>query len=116
MVVIRLIWKKPIDWRLLIAGFMVPGALILVGSTILTYYLPGNDASSILFDPLGVMSGYSGYLLPKFFLSILFPLAVLIFNFRQVIRDNTLVLAWVGFLASVPQMYLLAESASFYTG
>ena len=56
------------------------------------------------------MRGYSGYLLPKFFLSILFPLAVLLFNFRRVVRDNTLMLAWAGFLASVPQMYLLAES------
>ena len=61
------------------------------------------------------MSGYSGYLLPKFFLSILFPLAVLIFNFRRVVRDNTLMLAWVGFMASVPQMYLLAESGSRFT-
>ena len=112
MAVIRLIWKKPIDWRLLIAGFLVPGALILLVQALLTYYLPGNDTSSIQFNPLGVMSGYSGYLLPKFFLSILFPLVVLIFNFRRVVRDNTLMLAWVGYLASVPQMYLLAESGS----
>jgi len=112
MVVIHLICKKPVDWRLLIAGFLVPGPLILVVQLVLTYYLPGNDASSIIFNPLGVMSGYSGYLLPKFLLSILFPLAVLIFNFRQVVRDNTLRLAWVGFMASVLQMYLLAESGS----
>jgi hypothetical protein len=112
MAVIRLVWKKPIDWRLLLVGFMAPGVLILLVQMVLTFYLPGNDASSILIDPLGVMNGYSGFLLPKFFLSILFPLAVLIFNIRRVVRDNTLVLAWVGFLASVPQMYLLAESGS----
>lgn len=110
MAAIRLVWKKPVDWRLLIIGFLVPGALILFVQLLLTYYLPGNDPSSILFNPLGVMNGYSGYLLPKFFLSILFPLAVLLFNFRRVLRDNTLMLAWLGFLASVPQMYLLAES------
>jgi hypothetical protein len=110
MAAIRLVWKKPLDWRLLIVGFLLPGALILSVQLLLTYYLPGNDTSSILFSPLGVMSGYSGYLLPKFFLSILFPLAVLLFNFRRVVRDNTLMLAWLGFLASVPQMYLLAES------
>ena len=110
MVAIRLVWKKPVDWRLLIAGFLVPGALVLSVQLLLTYFLPGNDPSSILFSPLGVMRGYSGYLLPKFFLSILFPLAVLLFNFRRVVRDNTLMLAWAGFLASVPQMYLLAES------
>jgi hypothetical protein len=112
MVVIRLVWKKPVDWRLLIIGFLVPGAFVLLVQLWLTYYLPGNDNSSILFSPLGVMSGYSGYLLPKFFLSILFPLAVLLFNFRRVTRDNTLMLAWAGFLASLPQMYLLAESGN----
>jgi len=112
MAVICLIRKRPIDWRLLIAGFLAPSALILLVQLVLTYYLPGNDASSIIFDPLGVMSGYSGYLLPKFFLSILFPLVVLLFNFRGVLRNNTLILAWVGFLAGVLQMYFLAESGS----
>ena len=112
MVVIWLVWKKPVDWRLLIAGFSGARHFDPVGSAIANLYLPGNDASSIIFDPLGVMSGYSGYLLPKFFLSILFPLVVLIFNFRRVVRDNTLMLAWVGFLASVLQMYLLAELGS----
>jgi hypothetical protein len=110
MVAIRLVWKKPVDWRLLMGGFLVPGALILLVQLWLTYYQPGNDNSSILFSPLGVMSGYSGYLLPKFLLSILFPLAVLFFNFRRAVRDNTMMLAWLGFLVSVPQMYLLAES------
>ena len=81
MVVIRLLWNKPVDWRLLIAGFLAPGTLILLVQLFLTYYLPGNDASSIIFDPLAVMRGYSGYLLPKFFLSILFPLAVLNLQF-----------------------------------
>ncbi len=109
VVVIRLFWRKPVDWRLLMAGFFVPAVLILLLQLWITYLLPGNGNNSIAFSPLGVMGGFSSYLLPKFFLSILFPLAVLIFNFRRVIRDNTLVLAWVGFMVSVPQMYLLAE-------
>ncbi|MGA2490421.1 MAG: hypothetical protein ABSF99_09620 [Anaerolineales bacterium] len=112
MVVVHLVWRKPIDWRLLIVGFLVPGTLVLLVQFLMTYYLPGNDNSSVQFNPWGVMSGYSGYLLPKFFLSILFPLVVLIFNLRRVVRDNTLMLAWVGFIASVLQMYLLAESGS----
>jgi hypothetical protein len=112
MVLIRLIWKKPVDWRMLIAGFLVPGVLILLVQLLLTYYLPGNENNSIVFSPLGVMNGYSSHLLPKFFLSILFPLAVLIFNFRRAIRDNTLMLAWAGFFAGVLQMYFLAESGS----
>ena len=112
MVLIRLAWRKPVDWRLLIAGFFVPGILILLVQLWINYILPGNENGSIVFNPLGVMSGYSGYLLPKFFLSILFPLVVLFFNFRRVVRDNILMLAWVGFFAGVLQMYLLAESGN----
>ncbi|MGD0750464.1 MAG: hypothetical protein ABSA23_03535 [Anaerolineales bacterium] len=112
MVVIYLFRRKPIDWRLLLVGFFVPGILILLVQLWINYILPGNGNGSIVFSPLGVMSGYSGFLLPKFFLSILFPLAVLIFNFRRVVRDNTLMLAWVGFFAGVLQMYLLAESGN----
>ena len=112
LVVFRLIWKKPVDWRLLIAGFLAPGILILLVQLWMNYILPGSENGSIMFSPLGVMNGYSGNLLPKFFLSILFPLAVLIFNFRRVFRDNTLMLAWVGFFAGVLQMYFLAEAGS----
>jgi hypothetical protein len=116
MVVIYLVWRKPIDWRLLIAGFFVPGILTLLVQLLITYYLPGNDNSSILFSPLGVMRGYSHYLLPKLILSMLFPLSVLIFNFKQVGRDSTLLLAWLGFLVSLVPTYFLAEGERFGHG
>jgi hypothetical protein len=105
-----LIQKRPIDWRLMLMGFFIPGVLILAGQFVLTYYLPNKDASSILWMPFSVMSGYSTNLLPKFLLSILFPLVVLVIEFRRIVRDVTLQLAWAGFLISVLQMYLLAES------
>ncbi len=116
MVVIYLVWRKPIDWRLLIVGFFVPGILTLTVQLLVTYYLPGNDESSILFSPLGVMQGYSHYLLPKLVLSTLFPLSVLIFNFKQVGRDSTLLLAWLGFLVSLAPTYFLAEGERFGHG
>jgi len=117
MVVIHLAWRKPIDWRLLIAGFFVPGTLILLTQLLITYYLPSNDSSSILFSPFAVMSGWSHYLFLKFILSILFPLTVLAFNFRRIFRDNTLLLAWAGFFVSALQAYLLAEGGSrFHDG
>ncbi len=112
MVVIYLFRTKPVDWRLLLVGFFMPGILILLVQLWINYILPGNENGSIVFSPLGVMKGYSGFLLPKFFLSILFPLAVLIFNFRRIVRDNTLMLAWLGFIVGVLQMYLLAESGN----
>lgn len=106
---IRLIWRKPIDWRLLLFGFFLPGVFILLAQLIITYSLSGETGDKILFSFLVVMKGYSDYLLPKLFLSILFPLSVLVFNLRKVSRDNTLLLAWLGFLISLVQTYFLAE-------
>ncbi len=110
-----LVQKKKLDWRLLLLGFVLPGTLILLAQWLVTYYIPGGD-NTIIFSPLGVVSLYSGYLLPKLFLSILFPLAVLIFDFRRVRGDTVLLLAWAGFLVSLVPTYFLAEKARFAGG
>ncbi len=115
MAVVLLVAKKPVDLRLLIFGFFVPGVLVLAIQWLVTYFLPGEAEGRIFFDFLGVMKGYSNYLLPKFLLSILFPLTVLVVNFRKLARDNGVLLAWAGFLVALVQMYCLAESGDRYT-
>jgi hypothetical protein len=104
-------WKKlPVDWRLLSFGYLVPGVLILLLQYGVTYLYPAGEPGAVLFSPLTAVRTYSGYLPWKFMLSILFPLVVLATNFRRALRYNPLLLAWLGFLASLPQMYLLAET------
>lgn len=109
-----LVKGRPLDWRLLWLGFFIPGCAILTAQFVVAYYLPNTDSSSILFSPFGVVSAYSNYVVPKFLLSTLFPLTVAGFNFSRVRRDGTLLLAWAGFLASVVQMYFLAEGGSSF--
>lgn len=107
--VVYAILKKSLDWRLFLGGFLIPGIVILVVQYAVTFYIPSGDNNSVIFSPLGVMSSLSGNLLPKLILSILFPLSVLVLNFRQVVRDKALLLAWLGFLVSLAQTYFLAE-------
>jgi hypothetical protein len=107
--------RSPIDWRLLILGFLLPASATLM----LQYYwtfsdsqipgvLPGN--SHIVFAPLAVMSQHSSWLAVKLLLSLLFPISVLATNFRRVREDSALMLAWVLFAVGAGMMYLLAES------
>lgn len=96
-------------------GILLPGVLILAGQYWITYssqQLSGVYAgkSGIILAPLVVMSYYSSWLLIKFFLSIAFPLAVLLGHFRQIINDGRLCLAWLAFIIGAAYTYLLAES------
>ena len=105
----QFIHHKHVDMRMLVLGFLIPAVFVLGVQFSITYFTDGEEGGiSIL--PLEVESHFSGYLLPKFLLSILFPLIVLVFNLHALRQNNSIKLAWVGFLFGVAQMYLLAES------
>lgn len=115
LAVIHRALKKPVNWRLLTLGLLLPGLLILAAQYAAAYLIRAGDEKGIIFSPLGVMSEYSGYLLPKLILSMLFPLAVLALNFRKAVRDSALMLAWAGYLAGLAQAYLLAEGGGRFS-
>lgn len=99
----------------IICGIMLPGVLILAGQYWVTYsaqQLPGvyEGKSSIILAPLLVMSNFSSWLLVKFFLSISFPLAVVVGYIRRALEDVRLCLAWLAFTIGAAYTYLLAES------
>lgn len=98
--------KQPVDWRLVWLGFVLPAALTLAVQGAVTY----AGGRSIIFAPLVVESIYSGYLLPKFLLSIVFPLCLLWLDFSGVRASTEMRLAWAAFGAGILQVYLLAES------
>lgn len=109
LVVVYWLFKKPMDWRMLIFGFGVPAVGILALQWVFLYLRSGNPSEGILLLPFQVESAFSKNLLPKFLLSILFPLGVaLIFN-RDALQKVELQLAWLTFLAGAFQMYFLAE-------
>ncbi len=110
LAVLRWLQKKPIDWRMLLGGAMLPGLVVLGGQAAVMYGAPEVDSSGIAFAPLLVESAFSDHLLWKFLLSALFPLTLLVVDFRRVIRAPALQLAWIAFLGGAAQTYLLAES------
>ncbi|MFQ5922464.1 MAG: hypothetical protein ACE5M4_06435 [Anaerolineales bacterium] len=109
--------RKSVDWRLLILGFFVPGVLVLSSQWMVAFWLARGEQVSILFRPLEVETAFSSYLAPKFFLSIVFPLTVLVAFFGRPSGDRSTQLGWLAFLFGAAQMYLLAEGGDrFFHG
>jgi hypothetical protein len=104
--------KMPVDWRMVLIGFVLPACLVLAVQGAITY----ADGGSIVILPLAVESAYSSYLPIKFLLSVVFPLVALVVYFPQMRRNwmssesQAMLLAWAAFAAGALQLYLLAES------
>jgi len=96
------------DIRYLVGAVLVPSAAILVWQY-LGYFAPGGQ-SAIIFAPFLVMGHSAKWLGPKFLLSILLPLMVLLMYRREALREPVLQLAWVQFAFAAGYTYLLAET------
>jgi hypothetical protein len=107
LVAMRWAQKKFVDWAGLLLGIAIPTALILAWQFLVTYY--SNETNAVKLLPFEVMKGYSNFLVLKFFLSVLFPLALSVVFFREVVRDVRMVLAWLVFIFGVIFTYLFAE-------
>jgi hypothetical protein len=108
IVVLRLIQKKYVNLVGLLFGIGLPTLFILGWQFLLSYY--ENETGGIRFLPFSVMSAYSGYLVVKFLLSILFPFAVVAIFFREAIRDIRMGLGWTIFAFGMIFTYCFAES------
>jgi len=106
----KCVTKQRLGWKFLLVGIIVPSLVVLLWQYAFTYGSLGEQ--DVFFAPFDVMASWSGYLLPKFMLSAMFPLCVLVFYFKEVIKDNRLVLAWIMFLCGAFYTYFLAESGS----
>jgi hypothetical protein len=106
--------KQPVDWRLLIVGIVVPITEVIIWQW---FFYRGQGIGGFSFAPLQLMNYYSPTgLLPKFILSLLFPLTVLIFYFQAVIRDISLRLCWIAFAFGAFYMYFLIENRAWQDG
>jgi hypothetical protein len=111
IVLYRLVRRVPLDWRLLIFGLGIPAVLFLVPQYAITY-IQGETDGGIALMPLAAASAISNFLLVKFFLSIFFPLVILILFFKKMRQDPEMILAWLAFGVGAAQFYLLAELGS----
>jgi len=112
---IAAIFRK--DFRLLrfiSISTLLPGFLILAGQFLFTYISPNSDMgrSRILFAPFLVYSETARFLIPKFFLSILFPLCVLIAFGKQAMQDRYYTIGLLLFIFGATQSYFLAEDGT----
>lgn len=104
------------DWpilRFIAFGVLLPGLLVLGWQYVFTYLNPpassDMDSSRILFAPFMVYSIMARFLIPKFFLSILFPLSILILYRKEALRDRYYQIGLLLFLMGAAQSYFFAE-------
>lgn len=109
------LWRgKPINWMLLIGGIALPIAIVLFWQQ---NYYRDSSMGSFIFAPLLVMTYYSpSNLLLKMLLSIAFPLAVLVFYYREALKDISMQIGWLGLIVGLLYTYLLAESNGWQDG
>ena len=88
---IRWLQRRRLDWKMLVWGLVAPGIVMVAIQYLMTYQF-GNAGESVILAPLVVMSHFSGWLLAKFVLSCLFPLAVVGIAWRSLLSDSSLLL------------------------
>lgn len=90
----------------LVFSIAFPAILVLSYQFLATY---GSDDVSMIFSPLTVMRNFSNWLLPKFFLSVWFPLLASGFYLKELRASTSMLLAWLIFAFGAGYSYLLAE-------
>lgn len=106
------LWRKaPVNAGLIISAIIVPTVLLLGLQYALAF---GQPEAGIEFAPFNVMRLMTGFEIPQlllqFILSILFPLLVMVFHWREARRDLGLVLSWLTFGVGAALMYLFNET------
>ncbi len=105
--------RQPLDWRLL---FVILGttAVVIIWQYLLVFIQDSQGDNQIVFRPFFPMDYTTDNywtLLPKFLLSIAFPLIVFIANWKIAIQDQRLIITWLAFIVGCFYGYFLTESA-----
>ncbi len=109
--IIKTIKKEKVNWWMLLVALTAPCILILVGQYLFTFSL--DQSEGIIFAPLQSVWYYTpSYfgIAYRFLLSCLFPVFVLCFYYKDVIREKRLVIAYLAFLVGLLFNYLVAET------
>lgn len=105
----QMVMRREVNWRFVLVGVYYP-ALFILGVQYVFAYVSGNVEGGVEFAPFAYFRIYyvSG-LMPKFFLSIAFPLMTSLLFWRSAVRSLPFNLAWLVFAAGTAQTYLLSE-------
>lgn len=107
--------KQPVNWRLLIAGLIVPSVVVLLIQYSITFD-PTNE-STIALEPFTLILSLSGdftMLIIKLLLSLAFPLVIVGLYLRQAMQDHFVMLSWMTTLVALAYFYLLVEHGPKY--
>jgi hypothetical protein len=107
----RLARRKPVSWRPLTLGFLIPTLAVLAAQ----YASLRGEGAGVGWAPLAVMSLFPGDKLARLLLSLLFPLSVLALHPAALKRDGTLGLAWMSFGWAALWVYGFAETGERLT-
>jgi hypothetical protein len=113
LVIIYWIKKKPMSLGAIAFGIVLPSVAILLWQYLLTY--SSNSDSQIVFAPFAVMKLHSGNLLPKFLLSIVFPVIVSVVYWKETFVNAKMLLGWLSFGIGSAYFYFLAEMGPLFT-
>lgn len=108
--------RKPVDWRLLLVGIVIPISEVIIWQY---FFYRNQGIGGFNIAPFQVMGFYSpapGSLPLKFALSIVFPVCVLALYFKTAIQDTALRLAWIAFLFGIFYVYFMVDSLVWQAG
>ncbi len=112
LAIYRQIKDLPVNWSMMILGSIIPATIVLGWQYYITYSSQQMmvEQSTIIFAPLQVIQMQSSGIMPKFLLSIPFPLYIYSAYFEHAKKDISLNLAWLVFAFGCFYKYFLAES------
>jgi hypothetical protein len=110
LVVYHLYKKLYINWRFLILAVILPSMLVLGWQFSFTFASSVESTIAIApFELYKVLSGDMAWLLPKFILSIAFPLCVYFIDFKNTKRDLCLNFSWLVFFVGAFYTYFIVQ-------
>lgn len=108
--------KPTLKHTYIYGAFFLPIITVLSLQFFQTYFFQdlsqatGNMESHIAILPFETMSYYSGFLIPKFFLSIAFPLFIFLCYPKKFIKDKAIIFSSCCFFMGIILTYFFAES------
>jgi hypothetical protein len=100
--------KTKVSWKSLICALIVPAVAVLLWQGHIYSQLTGGSRAK--FAPFATLSSMSNHLGPKFFLSILFPIAGYLLAGSATECRSRLNLGWLTFICGAMLTYLITES------
>lgn len=110
-IVVYLLLKRPgfgVWWKTAVL-FLLAGVALIIQYAI-TYNQPGDTSQIQLTKPFLVWRMLSPNPVISIFISLLFPLCILVFRWREVTRNDFLVLSWLGLCVGIAEFTVLGES------